>query len=157
MTKEIKWDEGLCNCGALRQAARYVTAAYDQVLAESGLRATQFSILYMLAGRGAQTITELSAIMAMDRTTLGRNVKLLEQDGLLRYRPGPDRRERLAELTALGRKKLEAAYPFWQKAQRQFESRFGAAHASELRNTLRSVLRTGLDPWGHERTLPERQ
>jgi len=39
MTKEIKWDEGLCNCGALRQAARYVTAAYDQVLAESGLRA----------------------------------------------------------------------------------------------------------------------
>jgi len=51
MTKEIKWDEGLCNCGALRQAARYVTAAYDQVLAESGLRATQFSILYMLAGR----------------------------------------------------------------------------------------------------------
>jgi DNA-binding MarR family transcriptional regulator len=155
MTKESMRDEGLCNCLALRQAARYVTAAYDQVLTQSGLRTTQFSILYKLSARGAQTITELSVVMAMDRTTLGRNLKLLEQDGLLRYRPGPDRRERLVELTATGRKKLEAAYPLWQEAQQQFESRFGAAHANELRNTLRSVLRTGLDPWGHERTLPD--
>jgi len=155
MTKERKWEEGLCNCTALRQAARYVTAAYDQVLTESGLRITQFSILYKLAARGAQTITELSALMATDRTTLGRNLKLLEQNGWLRYLPGPDRRERLVELTATGRRKLEVAYPLWQGAQRQFESRFGATHAGELRNTLRSVLRTGLDPWGHERTLPE--
>jgi DNA-binding MarR family transcriptional regulator len=157
MTKEIRWDEGLCNCGALRQASRYVSAAYDQVLTASGLRTTQFGILYALAARSAQTITELSAIMAMDRTTLGRNLKLLEQDGLLRYRPGPDRRERLVELTAKGRKKLEAAYPLWQEAQEQFESRFGAARANELRNTLRSVLRTGLDPWGHERMLADGQ
>jgi DNA-binding MarR family transcriptional regulator len=157
MSKENKWEEGLCNCGALRAASRYVTAAYDQMLTESGLRTTQFGILYKLAALGAQTITELSAIMSMDRTTLGRNLKLLEQDGLLRYRPGPDRRERLVELTATGRKKVEAAYPLWQEAQRQFESRFGAARAGDLRNTLRSVLRSGLDPWGHERTPPDRQ
>jgi DNA-binding MarR family transcriptional regulator len=157
MIKEVTWEEGLCNCLALRQAARYVTTAYDQMLIESGLRTTQFSILYKLAARGARTITELSAIMATDRTTLGRNLKLLEQDGLLRYRPGPDRRERLVELTAAGRKKLEAAHPLWQEAQRHFESRFGAAHAKELRNTLRSVLRTGLDPWGHERALEDRR
>jgi DNA-binding MarR family transcriptional regulator len=155
MTKGSMREEASCNCLALRQAARYLTAAYDQVLMGSGLRTTQFSILYKLSARGTQTITELSAVMAMDRTTLGRNLKVLERDGLLRYRPGPDRRERLLELTATGRKKLEAAYPLWQQAQQQFESRFGAAHASELRDTLRSVLRTGLDPWGHERTLPE--
>jgi DNA-binding MarR family transcriptional regulator len=140
----------------LRQAARYLTAAYDQVLAESGLRTTQFSILYKLAARGPLTITELSAVMAMDRTTLGRNLQLLEQDGLIRYRPGADRRERLVELTAAGRKKLDAAYPLWQKAQERFESRFGEADAEELRKTLRSLLGTGLDPWGHERTLPDR-
>jgi DNA-binding MarR family transcriptional regulator len=157
MTKLSMRDEGLCNCGALRQAARYLTAAYDQLLADSGLRTTQFSILFKLAARGTQAITELSALMAMDRTTVGRNLKLLERDGLVRYRPGPDGRERLVELTATGRKKLEAAYPLWQQAQQQFESRFGAAHAGELRNTLRSVLHTGLDPWGHERTLPDRQ
>jgi DNA-binding MarR family transcriptional regulator len=155
MTRESTREEGSCNCAALRQAARYLTAAYDQVLMPSGLRTTQFSILYKLSARGVQPITELAAVMAMDRTTLGRNLKLLERDGLLRYRSGPDRRERLVELTASGRKKLEAAYPLWQQAQHQFESRFGATHASELRTTLRSVLRTGLDPWGHERTLPE--
>ena len=144
-------EEGRCNCSALRQAARYLTAAYDQALAESGLRTTQFSILYGLAARGPQTITDLAAVMAIDRTTLGRNLKLLEQDGLLRHRPGADRRERRLELTAPGRKRLEAAYPLWQKAQRQFESRFGQTNAERLRNVLRSVLDTGLDPWGHER------
>jgi DNA-binding MarR family transcriptional regulator len=85
--------------------------ASDQVMAESGLRLTQFSILYKLAARGTQAMTGLSALMAMDRTTVGRNLKLLERDGLLRYRPGPDGRERMVELTAMGRKKLEAAYP----------------------------------------------
>lgn len=140
--------EGCCNCSVLRQAARYLTAAYDQVLVESGLRTTQFSILYKLAARGPQTITDLAARMAIDRTTLGRNLKLLEQDGLLRHRPGGDRRERRLELTGLGRKRLEMAYPLWQKAQKQFESRFGQTKAKRLRNMLRSVLNTGLDPWG---------
>jgi DNA-binding MarR family transcriptional regulator len=154
MIRASTLEEDPCNCFALRQAARYLTAVYDQVLAQSGLRTTQFSILHRLSARGAQAITELAAVMAMDRTTLGRNLKLLEQDGLLRVAPGADRRERLVELTAKGRKKLEAAYPLWREAQKQFESRFGAARANELRNTLRSVLHTGLDPWGHERTLP---
>ena len=140
-----------CDCSALRQAARYLTAAYDQVLAESGLRLTQFSILYKLARCGPQTITDLSAAMAMDRTTLGRNLRLLGEGGLIRLRSGADRRERLADLTATGRRKLDAAYPLWQKAQEQFESRFGRENAEKLRKTLRSVLDTGLDPWGHER------
>jgi DNA-binding MarR family transcriptional regulator len=141
--------QGSCNCSTLRQAARYLTAAYDQALAESGLRLTQFSILYKLATRGPQTITDLSAAMAMDRTTLGRNLRLLEEDGLLRLGSGADRRERLADLTAMGRRKLDAAYPLWQKAQEQFESRFGTENAEKLRKTLGSVLNTGLDPWGH--------
>ena len=34
-----------CNCLAIRQAARHVTQFYDQLLARSGLRTTQYSIL----------------------------------------------------------------------------------------------------------------
>jgi len=156
MTKLSMRDEGLCNCGALRQAARYLTAAYDQLLADSGLRTTQFSILFKLAARGTQAITELSALMAMDRTTVGRNLKLLERDGLVRYRPAP------------------MAVNGWSSLRRRSkEARDGlsalAAGATAVRVALRCsarrrapqhaplVLRTGLDPWGHERTLPNRQ
>jgi|SRR5438876_8976013 len=149
MLRQTMQEEGRCNCLALRQAARYLTASYDQVLGESGLRTTQFSILYKLGARGPQTIGQLSAVMAMDRTTLARNLKPLERDDLIRLRLGNDRRERQIELTPTGRKKLESAFPLWQKAQKQFESRFGVGRAKELRGTLRAVLGTGLDPWGH--------
>ena len=67
-----------CNCLALRAAARHVTQFYDQCLAPSGLRTTQFSILARLK-RGPQTINALAADLVLDRTTLGRTMLPLER------------------------------------------------------------------------------
>ena len=69
-----------CNCLALRQAARHVTQFYDQYLASTGLRTTQFSILAKLHGLGPMTINALAGELVMDRTTLGRTMLLLERD-----------------------------------------------------------------------------
>jgi len=63
-----------CNCLAVRQAARHITQFYDQFLAPSGLRTTQFSILAKLRRLGLMTINALAAEMVMDRTTLSRNI-----------------------------------------------------------------------------------
>jgi hypothetical protein len=49
MTVPIEDIDGRCNCLAVCKAARYLRAAYDKALAPSGLRATQFTILYKLA------------------------------------------------------------------------------------------------------------
>ena len=83
-----------CNCHAVRSAARHVTQFYDQVLAPSGLRTTQFSILSKLKRKGPLTINRLVEDMAMDRTTLGRNVLPLQRDGLIRDRTGSKRSPR---------------------------------------------------------------
>ena len=72
-----------CNCFAVRSAARHVTQLYDQLLAPAGLRVTQFSILAKLKRRGPLTINALADDMVMDRTTLGRNIRPLERDGLI--------------------------------------------------------------------------
>ena len=72
-----------CNCLAIRQAARYVTQLYDRHLARSGLRTSQYGILARLKRLGATTINELAAELVMDRTTLGRNIRPLERDGLI--------------------------------------------------------------------------
>jgi hypothetical protein len=61
----------ICNCLALRQAARQVTQFYDRFLAPSGVRATQYSILAKLKRAGPMSINALAADMVMDRTTLG--------------------------------------------------------------------------------------
>ena len=75
-----------CNCLALRQAARHVTQYYDQCLAPTGLRTTQFSILAKLKRLGPMTINALAADLVMDRTTLGRTMLPLERDGLIAVR-----------------------------------------------------------------------
>src|SRR5579863_1557722 len=92
-----------CNCLALRQAARHVTQIYDQFLAPSGLRATQYSILARLQRKGAMTINALAAELVMDRTTLGRNILPLQRDGLVAIGPGKsDRRSKELQLTGQG-------------------------------------------------------
>src|SRR5690348_10924191 len=84
-----------CNCLAVRQAARHVTQFYDQFLAATGLRTTQFSILAKLRRIGPMTINALASNMVMDRTTLGRNILPLQREGLIAVAQGSsDRRSK---------------------------------------------------------------
>jgi DNA-binding MarR family transcriptional regulator len=130
-----------CNCFAIRSAARHVTQLYDLFLAPMGLRVTQFSILAKLKRRGALTINALADDMVMDRTTLGRAIKPLERDGLIRIGPAPsDRRAKQLHLTKVGERRLQASLEAWAKAQARFEAGFGAKNAGELRTLLRAVV-----------------
>jgi DNA-binding MarR family transcriptional regulator len=132
-----------CNCFAVRSAARHVTQFYDQHLASSGLRTTQFSILTKLKRNGPMTINRLAEVMAMDRTTLGRNILPLERDGLIRVEPAAhDRRAKELHLTAAGAKRQQAALKGWTEAQGRFEATFGPQQAAQLRTMLRAVVAT---------------
>ena len=129
-----------CNCLALRQAARHVTHFYDQFLAPTGLRATQYSILARLSRHGAMTINALAAALVMDRTTLGRNILPLERNGLIAVRPGKtDRRSKELSLTDAGVARFHAAREGWREAQAGFEAAFGVAQAKKLRTLLGAV------------------
>jgi DNA-binding MarR family transcriptional regulator len=130
----------ICNCLALRQAARQVTQFYDRHLAPSGLRATQYSILAKLKRNGAMTINALAADMVMDRTTLGRNVLPLERDGLIAIgRSNTDRRSKELRLTRAGAARFQTAFAAWTRAQAAFDRAFGAARARDLRHLMHDV------------------
>jgi DNA-binding MarR family transcriptional regulator len=134
-----------CNCLAVRQAARHVTQFYDRLLAPSGLRTTQFSILATLRRSGPMTINALAAEMVMDRTTLGRNILPLQRDGLIAVAPGSrDRRSKELRLTEAGEARFRAAMEGWADAQRRFEAAFGAARTAEMRALLHAVAATDL-------------
>jgi len=134
--------EGVCNCLAVRQAARNLTAIYDHALDPIDLRVTQFSVLYKLESRGKIRISELADILVMDRTTLTRNLRPLARGGLIAYLQRRDRREHWVTLTPAGRQKFKTALRYWGRAQDEFESAFGRRNASRLRRTLRSVAGT---------------
>src|ERR1700730_8328049 len=134
-----------CNCLAVRQAARHITQFYDQFLAPSGLRTTQFSILAKLRLLGPMTINALAANLVMDRTTLGRNILPLERDGLIAVEKGSrDRRSKVVQLTEAGAAGFRGAAKGWTQAQRQFEAAFGAKRTVDLRALLAAVVATDL-------------
>jgi DNA-binding MarR family transcriptional regulator len=134
-----------CNCLALRQAARHVTQYYDQCLAPSGLRTTQFSILAKLKRLGPTTINALAADLVMDRTTLGRTMLPLERDGLITVRNATaDRRSKELHLTKAGAARFRSALKHWSDAQTHFEAAFGGRRASKLRHELRAVVSSPL-------------
>ena len=136
-----------CTCLSVRQAARHITQFYDQHLATSGLRATQFSILAKIARLGPLTINALAEELVMDRTTLGRNILPLEREGLIRVEPGrSDRRSKELVLTEPGRKRLRLATEGWRRAQSEFAARFGDARTQDLRAILNKVWATELPP-----------
>jgi DNA-binding MarR family transcriptional regulator len=135
-----------CNCLALRQAARHVTQFYDQHLASTGLRTTQFSILAKLQGLGPMTINALARELVMDRTSLGRTMLPLERDGLIAIREGSvDRRSKELAVTKAGTERLQRAAKRWVEAQKEFEKRFNARRAADLRGLLGEVVSCELE------------
>lgn len=126
----------LCNCLALRQAARRVTQHYDHVLAPSGLKTTQFSVLAMLRRYQPISLGALAEHLVMDRATLGHNLRPLQKAGWVSLGAGADRRQRVLTLTDAGAALLTDTAHLWRAAQDGFEAWFGAADAAALRTDL---------------------
>jgi DNA-binding MarR family transcriptional regulator len=132
-----------CNCLVVRQAARRVTQLYDRALHPYGLKTSQFGILANLAREGPQAINTMAAALVMDPTTLGRNLRPLQRDGLVAIVVAlADRRSRELRLTPKGAKLVERALAGWAEAQAEFAQSFGAARAAEFRDLLRDVAAT---------------
>lgn len=106
-----------CVAGNLRRTTRALTQLYDELLQPSGLRATQFSLLAAIGREQPVTIGRLSAIMLIDRTTLTRNLRLLEKDGLIEPAASEDQRAHPVRLSAKGERALVKALPYWEQAQ----------------------------------------
>jgi len=106
-----------CFCLASRQAARKITRLYDSHMQASGIRVTQFTILSQLMLRGEMPIGKLAGMLGVERTTLTRNLALLEQRKWISIKPGDDPRSRLIGITAQGRGMVRRGFPYWSKAQ----------------------------------------
>ena len=105
-----------------RKAARALTRRADHKLRSVGITAAQFNILGTLSTNSAASITEMAAFLAVDRTTLSRNLAVLARRKLLSTGPGDLARTRRIELTPAGKKAFEAALPIWKAAQEELRN-----------------------------------
>jgi DNA-binding MarR family transcriptional regulator len=102
-----------------------ITQLYDAFLQPSGLLVTQFKLLGALAAHGSLALSPLADLLALDPTTLARNLKPLERDGLVDIAVGEDRRKRMVRLTERGQDALAKALPLWEEAQTWVISQLG--------------------------------
>ncbi len=133
-------EEPSCVCFNVRKAARAVTQLYDERMRPFGLRVTQLAILGKTLLLEPVTVTQLAEVAVTDRTTLTRNLRLLEQQGLIRIDGGEDRREREVRLTDRGRDILAHVYPIWNEVQAQVATRFGSERLARLLSDLSALV-----------------
>lgn len=114
-----------CLCHNARMASRVITRAYDEALRPIGLRATQVAVLAAVGARGALSIKSLADSLEMERTTLTRNLRPLEEQGYVAIAPEARYRSRVLTLTKSGRAALLEALPLWQSAQQSAMKQLG--------------------------------
>jgi DNA-binding MarR family transcriptional regulator len=140
-----------CTCGRLRRATRSLTQLYDDLMAPSGLRVTQFSLLRSLATHGTSRMSDLARAQLLDRTALSRTLDPLAERGLVEIVPGRDARTREVSLTRAGARALRAAEPHWKRAQAQVADKIGPDRLQALIATLKAVEELHPDPGGIDR------
>jgi DNA-binding MarR family transcriptional regulator len=129
-----------CYCISLRTAARKTSAIYDEALEPFGINIAQYSLMRKIEAAGQLSLTELARLTELDRSTIGRNAKVLERLQLVCTVPASDHREALLELTTEGKSRLTESKPAWTVAQTRIETLLGGnAGAAQLQTLLQTL------------------
>lgn len=122
-----------CYCATSRRIARTLSARYDAALAPAGLTAAQFETLSTLAALQTATGRTLVDALAVDKTTLSRNLQnLIAAKFVVAKQDRTDTRQQQYTLAAEGKKKLAKAMPLWQAIHNETESIFTASAKPSL-------------------------
>jgi DNA-binding MarR family transcriptional regulator len=118
--------ETFCFCTKLRRTARIITALYDDALAPAGMTAAQFSLMRAISRINKPTISDIAEAIGLDRSTLGRNLRVLERAGFVTLGPGKDERTRIVEVSDDGQRRMAIAIPLWEAVQEKVGAQMDA-------------------------------
>lgn len=128
-----------CNCLNIRRASQALTEVYDEFLAPSNIKIGQFSLLKHINQLEPVSVSDLALIIRLDRTTLVRNLKPLEQSGFVEDISTQGTRNRQLKLTAKGVETYKHAEELWEKAQNFLEEYLGRGNIDVFRTLLSKI------------------
>ena len=118
---------------------RAISRIYDEAIREHGLKFSQMNILTMVTLHGPIAPIDVGRMLSLEKSSLSRNVALMEEKGWLLSEAG-ERGGRVLTTTAAGRQLLERAMPGWRDAQRRVVSMLGERTSDELRRAAARSL-----------------
>lgn len=143
MNKQFFDDLKICaqTCAAanVRRSSRAITRFYANYLSNLDLEPTQYSLLVACALLESVTLSNLADLFVIDRSTLARNLAIMERNGLININKGEDKRTRIIKLTKNGENILSKAIPLWKKAQQEIENNFGHKRLANLINEMKTL------------------
>ena len=128
-----------CACTTTRKANRALFRFYEETMEHSGLTVTQFSILRSLSRNSPRPLSELADELVMERTSLYRTLKPLENQGSISIFLSGKGRVKLANLTTKGIQNMEAATPYWEQAQNKVIAVIGDQRWQEMSQFLLNI------------------
>ncbi len=128
-----------CACFNLRRTSRMITQFFDAEVRRHGIRPTQTPILGALNAKSGWSMAELSDWLGMERTTLVRNLRPLQRDGLVSASGGGRGGHVALTITDKGRKALAKTLPAWRAAQNAVIATLGAGRWSSIITDLGQV------------------
>lgn len=142
-----------CTNLQLRQLTRRVSQRYDAQMAQIGLKTTQYSLLSYVVKLGPIRPADLAQAMAMEPSTLTRNLKPLMTAGWVEMTPGVDARSRLVRATPDGQAMRAQAQRLWKQAQLSLNETLGAERVQALHALIQESL--ALLAQSHPETEPD--
>ena len=134
----------VCLCFHARKSSRAISQLFDQILSPTGLKATQISLLMVVAAKGPVRIGDLASSLVTDSTSVSRTIRPLVAKNLLRVGRDPsDGRIRMIHLTSEGQQLLETALPLWRDAQRKSVNKLGNSLVQALLPALEETSLLG--------------
>lgn len=141
--KLYKKQPSICNCINLRRASQALTEVYDEYLKPSGLKISQFSVLKHIKKLEPVSVSELALKMRLDRTTLVRNLKSMEERGFISDISIKGTRNRQLKLTESGLGIFETGEQLWLEAQSFLEQYLGIDDMNTLTGLLSKIEALG--------------
>lgn len=139
--EDVRSRRHVCFAEQLRSANRVITKLYNDQLGSSDIGISQLSLLVRLYYFERISMSKLAEELETDRTTLVRNVQILERSGHVEIVSGKDRRSRLVQLTDKGFAALEEAIPHWLEAQQTLRDALGDSRWDTLFDGLRQLVK----------------
>ncbi|MCZ4272730.1 MarR family winged helix-turn-helix transcriptional regulator [Maritalea porphyrae] len=122
-----------------RAAARVMTRRFAEHMREFNVSTEQFSLLASLVGTDHNSVSALAEFLAIERTTLTRNLALLEKKQLVKLVPARKGNARTVELTPAGRQLMVDMTPAWRQAQSMAFKQVSKDEVDQALDVLRRI------------------
>ena len=133
-----------CKCIGLRKASNNLTKIYDSALIKVGLKITQFSTLKNIQKLGKTNIRDLSYLLELDRTTVLRNIEKLIKMNLVSYKDDQNSKNKIIQLTTIGKSKLREAIIIWEETQHKYIKALGIKKYKEIDTLITKISKINI-------------